>query len=467
MNRKNNRVISAILVLTMVFQLAGCSLFSKKISGNPAEIMSRLQTSINELDKDKILNLLMVEKGSSRYKEYEADLDLSVYEDDAVKCYRAVASGIKIEYDDKDIEIAGGIAKVRATFTIPDWKRPFRDISPRDVDVVISIMNQQKPEEVQLTLRLIETKDGLKIKNADELMDIFEFVGWRIAILEQEPDETRPETKPSETEPSETRPSWTLPTETDPKETTPRETEPAPSETEPSESEPSSRQTTPGGSREDLAAAYEEYSAILKSNKDGISWFENNVSVNSCGLADLNSDGVPELYFFSKSASNDKFINFCIYSYLPSKRAVAKLLSTSLTEADSKVSEFFVIRDSYGNIVTYKGFIDEKNTISYYNTYEYNDVTSTLGYSGFLIAGLTGGDKEKAVCSVNGFDNYTSNTSITYDEFLKIEKEMIEKADIYFSGKFISSPRSSASELLENKKPDAVSYDSVMKEIGG
>lgn len=454
MRFKTNRIIAFLMVMILAFNFAGCT-GTGKLSGDPSEIVNKLEKSISSAKADDILSLTMVEKGSSLYREYKETIDIDMYEDEIAGCYKAVASKIKVKFNDADIETVNGMAKVKVTFTMPDWKKVFADKSIMSADALIEAVNKAETVETPLTLRLIDTKEGLKIKNVEDLIDIFEFVGGDIVSSPSwgEPAETKPET--SET-------SGTKPTETEPSETEPAETDPT--GPEPSESRQPTKTPQPG-SKDDMSAAYADYKKIFKGNKNGIAAFEKRVNADSCGLTDLNSDGIPDLYFFTVN-EKDNYINFCIYSYNPSLKATSPYMSTSLTEVDSKVSEFAVIRCPNGDVVCYKGFIDDKNAISYYTLYQNNEMVSNLAYSGFMICGVTGGDKENAACSVSGFDDYVSGAKIKYDDFVKIEKDLMTKADILFGSKFLSGVDSNVSGLLSGRKNDGQSYEDVLKQLG-
>ncbi|MBO4425883.1 MAG: hypothetical protein J5776_02640 [Clostridiales bacterium] len=455
MRLKNNKAISFLLILALSLQLSGCLGIANDMTSKPSDVITSLESAVHSLNRSNILVLTTIEKGSSRYKEYSDELDISSYTDDAEKCYKAVASAIDIKYDESAVESGNGIIKVRVTFSIPKWKSVFEDSSLSGADAVAEAVAKAEKEKTEITLRLVESKEGLKIKNADDLMEIFDFIGYEIAGLSGSSEPTEATTSSEETVPSkETRPA------------DPTEPEPSESEPEPSASNETTRSPKPG-SKDDLAAAYADYKALLQKNKEGIAWFEENVSKDSCGITDLNGDGIPELFFFSKSSSNENFINFDIYSYNPAKKATSNYLSTSLTDATSKVSEFAVIKCPNGDVVTYKGFLDEKSVISYYTIYEYHDRASFLLYSGFMICGVTGGDTNGAVCSVSGFDKYTSSSQIKYEDFLRIEKDLLTKADVLFCAKFISAQKSSASTVLEGRKSNAQSYAALIKQING
>ncbi len=454
MRKKTNRIIAVLMAMILSLNLAACY-GAKKLSEDPSDVISKLEKAIQTSKEEDVLGLTMVEKGSSLYKEYKESMDIDLYDDEMAGCYKSVAKNTKIIFSGEDVETGSGMAKVKVTFNMPDWKKVFADKSITSAEDLIAAVEKAEPAGISLTLRLIDTKDGLKIKNVEDLMDVFEFVGSDIASATTwgEPDETIPETKPSETAPRETEPDETEPDETDP-------TEPEPSESKQPTKAPVS------GSKDSLAAAYASYKKILQKKADDIAWFEKNVSKNSCGLNDVNGDGIPDLFVFSRNDTKDNFICFDVYSYMPDKKGTVNYLSTALTDAASDISEFAVVKSPDGDIVTYKGFIDDKNAISYYNTYEYMASLSALTYSGYLICGVTNGDTSKVVCSIRGFDKYTTNSSVDYNEFLRIEKDILTKAEIVFCYKLLPESRSTASGHLKNSKNAGISYAEILKKLG-
>ena len=456
MSYKANRILAVILVMIFAINLAGCS-GTKKLSEDPSDAVTRLEKAINSCEADKILELTTLEKGSSVYKDYKDSINVDLYDDEVAGCYKAVADSIKIKVSDSDIETVDGIAKVKATFTIPEWRKVFADSSIESGLAVTEAVRKADTEEKHITLRFIDTKDGLKIKNVEDLMEIFDFVGFDIASSTSWGGAN--ETKPSEDETKETKPK-----ETEPSETQPDETEPS-GEPDPSTSKKPTK-APQQGTKDDLAKAYADYKKVLEKYADGIAWFEKNVSKDSCGLNDLNGDGIPELFIFTKSNAEENFIDFHVFSYNPANKVTADYLDTALTDATSEISEFAVIKCPNGDVVTYKGFIDEKNVICYYNLYEYMDYVATLAYSGFMICGVTGGDTENAVCSLRGFDKYTTNASINYKEFLRVEKELLTKADVVFCAKMLNNSKSTAAEHLKNRKNEGKSYAEILKQLG-
>ena len=453
MSKKTNRIIAILVAMILSFNLAACS-GAKKLSEDPSDVISKLEKAIQSSKEEDVLSLTMVEKGSTLYKEYKDSMDIDLYDDEMAGCYKSVAKNIKVIFSGEDVETGSGMAKVKVTFNMPDWKKAFADKSITSAEDLIAAVEKAEPVGINLTLRLIDTCNGLKIKNVEDLMEVFDFVGSDIASATAwgEPDETKPESRPSETTPKETEPGESTPAETDP-------TEPAPS---------GSKQPTKApqaGSGDAMAAAYADYRKIIEKNKDAIAEYEKKINSQSCGLTDLTDDGIPDLFVFTLKP-NDKFIHINIYSYDSTKKATVSYLSAALTEYESAVSEFAVIKTSKGDVVCYKGFIDDKNYISYYTIYEPSSMASVLGNSGYMICGVTGGDTEKAACSISGFDRYTSGSQFNYEEFRKVEKDLMTNAELIFGTRFLSNFKSNVATTISDKKSAGQPYTEILKQLG-
>ena len=488
MHLKTKRLTAIVLVLTMAFQFAGCLGITNGFEGKPSDTITSLESAIQSLNYKNILVLTTIEKGSSRYKEYSDILTMESYGENAAKCYEAVASAIKVSYDEDSIETGKDIVKVPVTFSIPDWRSVFEDSSLSGVDSVTDAIAKAQKENTTITLRLINTKNGLRIKNADELFEIFDFVGYEIAALSDEPEPTKStgETTPSESGESTkpTDPSFKLPTdpsETEPTESSRRETEPSESSksTEPSESsretsrETESSEPARQGTKEDLAKAYADYSKRLQDNKTKLEWFEKNMNTNACGLVDLTGDDIPELYMFIKSSDSSNFISFVVYSYDPSKQKTSMILIDTLIDPSSKISEFFVLRTKDNKIVSYKGYLDDSGSISEYSIYSSKGTGRFMEYSGNLFLTLGPEVKDKngksmqiKVCTVTGVDKYKSTTTIEVDEFRRIEKALIGSPDSVFSANYQKSFNSVPYQLIGNAKSTGLSYNEMLRKLG-
>ena len=462
MSYKTNRILAVILVMIFAINLAGCT-GSKKLSEDPSDAVTRLEKAINSCDADKILGLTNLESGSSVYKDYKDSINVDLYDDEVAGCYKAVAESIKIKVSDSDIETVDGIAQVKATFTIPEWKKVFADSSIDSYLAVTEAVRKADTEEQNLTLRFIDTKDGLKIKNVEDLMEIFDFVGFDIASSTSWGDPNG--TKPSESETKETKPK-----ETEPSETKPSETEP--SETDPSTSNKPTK-VPQKGTKEDLAKAYADYAKRIKNNKDKIEWFEQHMNTNACGLVDITGDDIPELYVFSKGSENSKTINFIIYSYDPAKQKSAIILIEALTDPESNIAEYFVIRTKDNKIVTYKGYLDDSGTISDYCIYSSKGTGHFMEYTGnmFLtlgpeMKGKNGESMQIKVCTVKGVDKYMDSTTIEVDEFRRLEKALISSPESVFSANYQKNFNSVPYQLIGNAKSTGISYNDLLKQLG-
>ncbi len=488
MRIKGHRLIALILVLVISFQFAGCTGKTKKPSSNPAEFMETFESAVKNLDRETLLSLMLIDSGSSRYKEYDEILNLSSYTDEAEKCYKGVASNIDIKYNESDIENSGGIAKVKVKFTMPKWEFVFGDISLRDADAVVDALSKIEKVKTEMTLRLIETKDGLKVKNADEFLELFDFVGAEIVIYSRgmadptteptEPTEPVPTPTPEPTatpmpEPPESRGEPSEPDPTEPSESGTAPTEPSEATTPSKKStEPSSSsKTTKKGTDSDKAAAYAAYAKLIEKNKAGIEWYEKTFNSNACGLIDINGDSIPELYFFTQSEYSSNYVNFFIYTFNPTKgRAVLSLIET-LTEAGSKISEFFVLKTKDNKIVSYRGYVDTDSSILTYSIYKY-DSSDYMAFCGNMFCTITpsfegsdGKSKNVTVCTISGVDKYKTGTNVEIGEFRRVEKALLNSSTSLFSAQFQKDKKSAACNILGSKKFAGSTYAALAKKL--
>ena len=191
------KTISFLLALALSLQLTGCLGITNGIPSTPNDVLISLSASVRNYQKDEFLGNLMLDKGSSVYREYDEILDLNAYTTDAAKCYKAVASGIETKYDESSVESKSNLVKVKVTFLIPAWKELFEDDTFSGPDGICAKLEKADKNKTEMTLRLIKTKDGYKIKNHEDLMEIFDFVGYEIAGLSGKPSGSEP-SEPSE-----------------------------------------------------------------------------------------------------------------------------------------------------------------------------------------------------------------------------------------------------------------------------
>ena len=461
MRLKNTRVISFLLILVLSLQLTGCIGKTGGDSAKADEALSSLSDSVRYLRKDELLDLFKIDKGSSVYKEYSDLLDLDSYAEAAAKCYKEVVSGIEVKYDDSSAESNSDIVKVKVTFKIPDWKAVFEDDTITGVSNIVSKLKEAGKNETEITLRLIKTPDGYKIKNHEDLMEIFGFMGSEIKGVIKESDPTTAESG-EPTEPSESSEKPTEPSES---------AEPSESSSETNEPKPTSGKNT---DKDTVARAYADYAKRLQQNKDGIEWFQNNVNSNACGLTDTTGDGIPDLYFFTRNSAKSNSIALYVYAYDPAKQKSAMILLETLVDPESKIAEYSVFKTKSGQIISYRGYLDENGSITEYNIYSSKGTGHFMEYTGkmFLTLGPAikdkkGNDMQIKVCTVQGVDKYKASTKVEVDEFRRIEKNLFGSSDSVFSAKYQKSYNSIPYQLLGGKKSAALSYDSLLKTLNG
>ena len=453
MRLKKTNVISFLLILALSLQLTGCLGINGGVQANPDNELKTLSTSVRNFKKDELLDLLMIEKGSSVYKEYDEQLDLGSYTADAAKCYKAVASGIEVKYDETSIESSSDIVKVKVTFLIPAWKDLFDDNSLTGPDDLAAKLEKADKTKTEMTLRLIKVKDGYKIKNHEDLMEIFGFVGYEIKALINNSDPTNPKES------------------TEPSESSERPAEPSESSSGTNEPKPTSGNDS---KEESLAHAYADYAKLLQKNKEGIEWFEKKVNSNACGLVDITGDGIPEMYFFTKNATESSHVALYVYSYDPGTQRTTMILLETLTDSESNITEFFVLRTKAGQIVSYRGYLDDSGSITEYGIYSSQGTGRFMEYTGkmFLTLGpevkdKNGNDMQIKVCTVQGIDKYTSSTKIEVDEFRRIEKDLLGSYDSVFSAKYQPGFNSVPYQLIGGAKSSGLSYNDLLKTLNG
>lgn len=456
MHLKNTKVISFLLILVLSLQFTGCIGKANGASFKPDDALSSLTSSVRDLRKDEFLSLLKIDKDSSVYSEYEKRLDLDSYTADAAKCYKAVASGIEIKYDESSVETNSDIVKVNVTFLIPDWKDLFEDDTLSGPDSIVEKLEKSDKTKSEMTLRFIKSADGYKIKNHEDLMEMFEFIGYGIKALLKDSDPADP-TEP--TEPSKSSES-SKPSD-----------EPSESSSETNEPKPTSGKSA---DKDTIARAYADYAKRLQTNKDGIEWFQKNVNSNACGLVDITGDDIPDLYFFTKNAANSNTVALYVYSYDPGKQRSSMILLESLVDSQSNIAEFFVLRTKAGQIVSYRGYLDDNGSITEYNIYSSKGTGHFMEYTGkmFLTLGpaikdKNGNDFQIKVCTVQGIDKYTTSTKIEVDEFHRLEKDILGSCDSVFSAKYQKDFNSIPYQLLGSTKSSGISYDDMLKKLNG
>ena len=83
MRLKKTKAISFLLILALSLQLTGCLGITNGIPSTPNDTLISLMASVRNFKTDRFLSILMIDKGSSIYREYDEILDLNAYTADA------------------------------------------------------------------------------------------------------------------------------------------------------------------------------------------------------------------------------------------------------------------------------------------------------------------------------------------------------------------------------------------------
>ena len=150
------------------------------------------------------------------------------------------------------------------------------------------------------------------------------------------------------------------------------------------------------------------------------------------------------------------------------------ILLESLVDSQSNIAEFFVLRTKAGQIVSYRGYLDNNGSITEYNIYSSKGTGHFMEYTGkmFLTLGpaikdKNGNDFQIKVCTVQGIDKYTTSTKIEVDEFHRLEKDILGSCDSVFSAKYQKDFNSIPYQLLGSTKSSGISYDDILKKLNG
>ena len=150
------------------------------------------------------------------------------------------------------------------------------------------------------------------------------------------------------------------------------------------------------------------------------------------------------------------------------------ILLETLIDPSSNIAEFSVFRTKAGQIISYRGYLDENGSITEYNIYSSKGTGHFMEYTGkmFLTLGpavkdKNGNDFQIKVCTVQGIDKYTKSTSIEVDEFRRLEKTLLGSKDSVFSAKYQKSFNSIPYQSLGGAKSSGLSYSDLLKTLNG
>lgn len=335
MNTK--RVIAAALSTAMVLSVAGCDKSGGKSNDKTkkqiGEIMESYTDALSDYDSAVVLELTNWDENSEDYEKLEWMLDLENFREadgeGFAECIKYIASKISYDYDLDDLEVDGKEATLKITYEVIDWETVYYASAYESFEEVLSALKSQKDTKSykgKITFEL----DGKewKISKTTKLNEVFLFETLIPNICETIPTE---------------------PTETDP--------------TEPSTSASTSTGGTGGSgapSAEIYAKAIDAYLGVLKSYEPFIRSYETVYGQQYCGLYDLNSDGIPELYFLAADNVEDANTSASFYMFYYNEYAGEAIQAVKVPEIDYQAEGAnFIIYVTASEMIISHGYGEE------------------------------------------------------------------------------------------------------------
>ncbi len=262
------KVIAGILCGAFVLGTAGCA-GGKKSRSQIENVLFDYEDALQRFDEDDVLDMTVWSKSD---KEYEEIQECFVTDGNASyiwKVFDAMARTIEIEYDSDDIKIDKDSASVKVTYTLADWEYYFNTPYYDSDSLVKDIAKMKKKTTVSGKLEFV-LEDGewliSKITKLDEVLDFSD--EWPYLDTKEWP---------------------TMPVFNDP---------------EPVDSLP-----------DDLyQEAIKEYLTFLEINEEKIRAVEDMFGIETCGLYDVDSSGIPEFFFIAEDVPSYSGA-FQLYTY--------------------------------------------------------------------------------------------------------------------------------------------------------
>lgn len=274
---KFKKVTAALLCAAMTASFCSCN-SNKKATTDIEAVIKEFESALQEADTDALLELTSWDDDDKDYKNIEELIDDADYTIELAEHKEYIASTIKVNYEKEDIEINGKEASVKITYELVDWEAEYNSPSKDSDDLVDKLKDSDDTTKIKGKIEF-ELVDGeWKINKITKLSEVYDFC---FAYAFVEPVETDITIDPTP-----------IPTSTD-------------------------VEIDPLDHDEILYRTIKHYLAVLSENEAAIRNIEDHYNTPYCGLADLNMDGFPELYFI---AGTDKEIyagDLYVYSYNP------------------------------------------------------------------------------------------------------------------------------------------------------
>lgn len=299
---KCKKVIASVLCVSVAAGFAGCKNSSKKDVAAIEQTLESYAEALQDTDPEAVLELTDWDDDDESYKDVVRAMHYDTQNDYAVKYYKEVASTITVNYESDDIDIKDGKATIKVTYEIVDWDEVMENLRENGVTKIRdAVKDVDFTKEFKGKITFVKDGNDWKITKVTNIGDVYRFIGLAGSV---DPD---------------TDPTTTDPTETDP--------------TEPSTSTSTSTSSDIDVS-ESYARAVSAYLEVLKAYEPFIRGYERVYGKEYCGLYDLNSDGVPELYFLAADNVDDSYSSASFYMFTYNAYAGEAVESVKVPEID-------------------------------------------------------------------------------------------------------------------------------------
>ena len=195
-----------------------------------------------------------------------------------------------------------------------------------------------------------------------------------------------------------------------------------------------------------------KYMELLKSNKMAIQGVEKTFDTATCGLYDINSDGIPEFYFFAAADPSAYSATFFVYSYDKTK--------------DSAVKQIEIPNIMYlsGGGCEYAIFTSPAALLVSRSSGTSDTVTETIVYDKYFIKNgsykLTQSHDAGTEMMVSKyFVNGTAADQLTYDERVTVH---IDQATMVLAHNIQVKSEEEASPLLSKPMAKIMNYENML-----
>lgn len=176
------KITAAVLTCAMMFSFAACS------KGNPSDVADSAEAfakAVSNLDSKKMFKVTEEIDDSTADKITEK-LSMSSLESDERDLKKAIASTIKYELDEADVEFGkNDTATSLVVFTMVDYEKVLADEDLKDIDSMKSaIESSSKKKTYKVTLELVQEDDEWlvtedSLKNLDKL---YAFLDYEVKV---------------------------------------------------------------------------------------------------------------------------------------------------------------------------------------------------------------------------------------------------------------------------------------------